>query len=128
MHKEKFMNDKKFHYSAKVTKVYDGDTITCDIDLGFGIVLKNQKFRFYGINAPELYGNSEVSGKACQTYVSDKILDKEIIIETILDKKEKYGRWLGKISYLVDDEWINLNEELVENKLAIVFMADKEEV
>ena len=25
-----------------VIKVYDGDTITVDIDLGFGVVLKNQ--------------------------------------------------------------------------------------
>lgn len=122
------MNDKKFHYSAKVIKVYDGDTITCDVDLGFGIILKDQKFRFYGINAPELHGESHESGKKCQTYVSEKIFGKDIIIETILDKKEKYGRWLGRISYFFNDEWVNLNEELVKNKLAIVFMADAEDI
>ena len=31
-----------FEYRAIVTKVYDGDTITVDIDLGFGIWVKNK--------------------------------------------------------------------------------------
>ena len=31
-----------YEYKATVTKVYDGDTITVDFDLGFGIVLKKQ--------------------------------------------------------------------------------------
>ena len=30
-----------YEYKAYVRKVYDGDTITVDIDLGFGVVLKN---------------------------------------------------------------------------------------
>lgn len=29
--------DYLYHYSALVVGVYDGDTITCDIDLGFEI-------------------------------------------------------------------------------------------
>lgn len=28
-----------YTYKAFVTSVYDGDTITCDIDCGFGVVL-----------------------------------------------------------------------------------------
>ena len=122
------MENSKYHYSAKVKEVYDGDTITCDIDLGFGITLNDQKFRFFGINAPELHGESEEAGKECQAYVSDRILGKEIVIETILDKKEKFGRWLGRINYKVDDKWVNLNREMIDNKMAIVFMADESEV
>jgi len=122
------MENTKYHYSAKVKEVHDGDTITCDIDLGFGITLNDQKFRFFGINAPELHGESEIDGKASQVYVSERILDKEIIIETIMDKKEKFGRWLGRVNYKVEDNWINLNKEMIENKMAIVFMADESEV
>jgi endonuclease YncB( thermonuclease family) len=49
------MDDTKYHYSARVIDVHDGDTIRCDIDLGFGkITLRNQAFRFFGINAPEI--------------------------------------------------------------------------
>jgi micrococcal nuclease len=73
------MENLKYHYSAKVKSVHDGDTITCDIDLGFGITLNNQKFRFFGINAPELHGDNEEAGKASQVYVSERILDKEIV-------------------------------------------------
>ena len=40
-------------YKAKVTKVIDGDTIRCDIDLGFDIVMTNQTIRLYGIDTPE---------------------------------------------------------------------------
>ena len=37
-------------YKAYVEQVYDGDTITCTIDCGFGINCKKQKVRLYGIN------------------------------------------------------------------------------
>ena len=40
-------------YKSKVTKIVDGDTIKCDIDLGFDIVLSNQTIRLYGIDTPE---------------------------------------------------------------------------
>ena len=32
-----------YEYRAFVRKVYDGDTVTVDIDLGFDVVLKAQK-------------------------------------------------------------------------------------
>ena len=37
-------------YKAHVDSVYDGDTITCTIDCGFGVYLAKQKIRLYGIN------------------------------------------------------------------------------
>ena len=43
-----------YEYKATVTKVYDGDTITVDFDLGFGIILKKQTIRLFGINTPEV--------------------------------------------------------------------------
>ena len=36
-------------YKAKVIKVVDGDTIDVDLDLGFGIWLRNERVRLYGI-------------------------------------------------------------------------------
>ena len=44
----------------------------------------------------------------------EKILDKDIILETIKDKKGKYGRFLGIVHY----DNININDWLVENGLA----------
>ena len=44
-------------YKAYVRSVYDGDTITVDIDVGFGITLTSQKIRLRGIDTPEVREN-----------------------------------------------------------------------
>jgi endonuclease YncB( thermonuclease family) len=49
-------------YKAKVTDVYDGDTITVDIELGFYTKLQDQKIRLYGINTPEMKGSDKIKG------------------------------------------------------------------
>ena len=42
-----------FEYSCTIVKVVDGDTVDVDIDLGFGVWLKKQRIRLYGIDTPE---------------------------------------------------------------------------
>jgi micrococcal nuclease len=42
-----------YEYSCKIVKVIDGDTTDVDINLGFGVWLKKQRIRFYGIETPE---------------------------------------------------------------------------
>jgi micrococcal nuclease len=76
-----------FEYKSYVVKVYDGDTITCDIDLGFGILLKKQKLRLYGINTPEVRGSSKEEGVKVRDIVRSRILNKWITIKTVKDKK-----------------------------------------
>ena len=104
-----------FVYSATVTSVYDADTITCDIDCGFGVVLKKQKIRLYGLNAPEVRGESRELGIISRDKLREKILNKKINLKTIKDKKGKYGRYLGIIYF----ETENINNWLVENNLAV---------
>ncbi len=116
------MEQTKFHYNATVTKVVDGDTIHCDIDLGFGVILKNQTFRFFGINAPEIHGETKTAGLKTTAYVQKVLADKDIIIESLKDEKEKFGRWLGRIYYLEGEEWVNLNQQLIDMELAVKFM------
>ena len=109
-------------YKAHVVSVYDGDTITVDIDLGFDTILKNQKIRLYGINTPEMRGLNKVQGTSSRDALRGRVLGKDITIETIQDKKEKFGRWLGKIE--INGE--NINNWMVANKFAIIFMDDGE--
>ena len=104
-----------FVYSATVTSVYDADTITCDIDCGFGVVLKKQKIRLYGLNAPEVRGESRELGIISRDKLRERILNKKINLKTIKDKKGKYGRYLGIIYF----ETENINNWLVENNLAV---------
>ena len=83
-----------YEYKAYVTKVYDGDTITVDIDLGLGVWLRKQSIRLAGINAPEVRGDSKYLGYASRDALSELILDKEVKIKTYKSKRGKYGRWI----------------------------------
>lgn len=108
------INNFLYYYTAKVTDVYDGDTVTVDISLGFDIVLSNQKIRLYGINAPELKGHERKKGIISRDWLKGKILNKEVVLYSHKDSKGKYGRWLGTIIF----ENKNMNDELVNKGLA----------
>jgi micrococcal nuclease len=108
-----------YEYKAKVLDVHDGDTITAMVDLGFHIQIE-VKVRFFGINAPELKGDTKNKALISKNRVIDLILNKDIIIKTHKDKQEKYGRWLGDI-YLPNTT-ISINQILINEGLAIPFM------
>lgn len=109
-------------YKALVTKVYDGDTITCDIDLGFSVVLKDQKIRLRGINAPEVKGKTKEEGKKVRDILHKKLVYKKVTIKTYRDKKEKFGRWLADVMF--DDEPVTVNQWLLNEGHAVPFMQD----
>lgn len=98
-----------YQYKAKITDVYDGDTVTADVDLGFHTWIRDEKFRLYGIDTPELKGATKQAGLRARDALRKRILGKELIICTIndkgLDKREKFGRYLVKI--YVGDELVN---------------------
>ena len=71
-----------YEYKAFVRKVYDGDTITVDIDLGFDVVLKAQKIRLVRINAPEVRGAERASGLKSRDALREKICNKWVKIKT----------------------------------------------
>jgi len=86
-----------YEYRAFVRKVYDGDTITVDFDLGFDIILRNQKIRLSRIDTPEVRGEERVDGLKSRDALREKISNKWVIIKTKKDKKGKFGRWLGEV-------------------------------
>lgn len=106
-----------YTYRATVVSVYDGDTVTVDIDLGFSIMLRQQSVRLARINAPEVRGSSAELGAKSRDALRDKILGKTVTLRTIKDSREKYGRWLGEI-------WIDnvcVNDWLLESGLAVKY-------
>ncbi len=113
------MDDKKYYYQANVTAVYDGDTCTVDIDLGLKTWVHGEKIRVTRINAPEVRGAERPEGLLARDFLRDKILGKTVILQTLRDKKGKYGRYLGEI-WLEDDagEWINISDLLVQEGFA----------
>ena len=86
-----------FQYRAHITSVYDGDTCTADIDLGLGVWVRGEKLRLHRINAPELRGKDAIKGKASRDHLKSLIAGKEVLLQTIKDRREKYGRYLAEI-------------------------------
>jgi micrococcal nuclease len=84
---------------ATVVSVYDGDTIRADIDLGFGIHMKNQRIRFMGIDTAEVRGEERPEGLVARDFVRDRILGQRVMLRTFKDTKGKYGRWLAEVYY-----------------------------
>lgn len=104
-----------YKYKAIVTKVYDGDTITVSMDLGAGVWLHGEKIRLAGINAPEVTGEQSLEGKISGRWLREKLLDKEVVIQTFKDKKGKYGRYIANV--FLDD--ICINDAIVGAGLAV---------
>jgi micrococcal nuclease len=67
-----------YEYKAFVTSVYDGDSITCDLDLGLNVWLKNQKIRLLGIDTPEIRGEERELGLISKARTQDLVLNKEV--------------------------------------------------
>ncbi len=106
-----------------VTRVVDGDTIYGDVDLGFNFGGRRMEFRLAEVNTPEIKGPNRDAGIASKKYVEDTVLNKEVIIITKKDSKEKYGRYLAWVYYLENEKnWVCLNKKLVELNLAVPFM------
>ncbi len=101
-------------YNARITSVYDGDTVTADVDLGFSVWAHGEKLRLYGINTPEVRGEEREQGLVSRDWLRDKLVGKDVLIRTLKDKKGKYGRYLAEI-YL---DGVNINDQLVAEGLA----------
>ena len=89
-------------YDVHVIKVVDGDTVDVDIDLGFGICLKDERVRIMGIDTPESRTSDPVEklfGLAAKNRLYS-LLEKDAKLITTEDKsgedmKGKFGRILG---------------------------------
>jgi len=96
--------DKSFNqrlYPAKVIKVYDGDTITVEINLGFDVSI-TKSCRLIDIDALEIKGEERPEGLIAAQALRTKLLDKDVFIETSLNShyREKicfYKRPLIKV-------------------------------
>lgn len=112
-----------YNYKAEVVSVYDGDSVTLDIDLGLGIWSKGQKCRLAGIDTPELRGSERPKGLEAKKRISELILGKQVYITTYKDRTGKYGRWLVTIWALSENkEWFNVNELLISEGHAQIYV------
>jgi micrococcal nuclease len=102
-----------YNYRARVLSVYDGDTCKVEIDLGLMMRKHGETIRLARINAPEVLGKSAKAGKQSRDHLKALIEGKDILLTTIRDKQEKYGRYLGEIWLGSDGVYTNINDQLV---------------
>jgi len=108
-----------YHYKALITSVYDGDTVTATVDLGLFIKKEKVKIRLYGINAPELRGETLKQGRESRDFLRSLVLNQKVVIQTIKDGKGKYGRYLANIWLDISGDMVCINDYIVENDLAV---------
>lgn len=126
-----------YEYRCKVLRVVDGDTVDVDIELGFGVVLSNERVRIMGIDTPESRTSDEVEklfGKAAKHRLQE-LLGETAILKTQIakdgeDMKGKFGRILGDF---VVEKWEGqpkmVTEVLIEEGHCVpYFGGSKEEV
>ena len=118
-----------YEYNAEIVRVYDGDTIRVNIDLGFGLSINNTAIRLKGINTPEIRGEEKEQGYASRDRLIAILTSANFKckIKTTKGKERgKYGRILGEI-YVGSDEkgWSNVNQQLLEEGYAVAYMVDK---
>ena len=110
--------EKTYLYQAEVVEVYDADTTTLKVDLGFNITI-TERFRLYRINACEVTGAEKVEGLKAKDYFLQRCpVGSTIWIKTVKDKKGKYGRYLADIYIKTNDSYECLNDLLVTNNHA----------
>ncbi len=114
------MANQLYFYKAIVASVYDGDTCTVDIDLGLSTWIRGEKVRLYRINAPEVRGAERDAGLLARDFLRSQVEGKAVLIQTIKDRKEKYGRYLAEIWLEAEDgSRVNINDLLVQQGHAI---------
>lgn len=119
-----------YEYRATIVKVVDGDTVDVDIDLGFGIVLSDERVRIAGIDTPESRTRDKEEkkfGLAAKARVK-QLLGKTCVLKTQINKdgedmKGKFGRILGDFNvYDSDtDSWKLLTSILISEGHAVPY-------
>ena len=124
-------------YDVKVLKVVDGDTVDVDIDLGFGVTLKDERVRIMGIDTPESRTRDKVEdlfGEAAKARLKELMKHGGKLITTEdkkgEDMKGKFGRILGDF-YVerYEGQRERVTDILVEEGHAVAYFGgSKEEV
>ena len=119
-----------YEYRATIVKVVDGDTVDVDIDLGFGIVLSDERVRIAGIDTPESRTRDKEEkkfGLAAKSRVK-QLLGKTCVLKTQINKngedmKGKFGRILGDFSIYdsATDRWRMITEVLISEGHAVPY-------
>jgi micrococcal nuclease len=115
-----------YEYRCRVIDIYDGDTLTLEVDLGFRIAT-TIRVRLLDVDTPEIRGPERPEGLLAQAFVDDWVQERNEAYESAENvsvwdgwpfivrtkKTGKYGRWLADIR-----PW---NRPHVDGEFSLVF-------
>jgi micrococcal nuclease len=108
-----------YEYNSIIRYVVDGDTVDVDIDLGFGVWLRDQRIRLYGIDTPESRTRDlteKLFGFAAKDFVKNYLpVGSKQILKTFIGKDGEDMR--GKFGRILGDFFINDGNMLVETMI-----------
>ena len=110
-----------YRYKVNVTRIVDGDTVDVDIDLGFGMVYKNQRVRMMGIDTPESRTRDleeKYYGKLSKAHLVSILEEGDIELQS--HDKGKFGRILGEL--FVGDTNYSVNQQMIDEYHAVPYM------
>lgn len=112
-----------YEYKCFTVRVVDGNTIDAEIDLGFNVIVR-QRIKLFGVGVSDLKSYDENEKlraiKARERLV--ELVGKEFYCQTIMNKRGKAGRTLGKVYVLdVNGQKIDVNKTLIDEGLATKF-------
>jgi micrococcal nuclease len=120
-----------YEYRCEVVKIIDGDTVDVDIDLGFGVWLKKERIRLYGIDTPESLTRDleeKKYGLAAKAFITKMLDDKGgIVLKTQKDAEGKFGRILGELWRTTDYADQSINEYMIEKHHAVRYMGQSKD-
>jgi micrococcal nuclease len=120
-----------YQYKAKILKVLDGDTVDIDLDLGFNIVLSNQRVRMAGIDTPEsrtVDKEEKIRGTLSKKKLAEKLpIGSYVTIETQKsdNNDDKFGRILA---IFVLEDGTSLNQWMIDNNYAVLYQGENKEL
>ena len=120
-----------YEYRCTVVKIVDGDTVDVDIDLGFGVWMKKQRIRMFGIDTPESRTRDleeKKYGLAAKSYLTGMLDDEAgITLKTHKDAEGKFGRILGELWRTTDYADQSINEYMIEKHHAVRYMGQSKD-
>ena len=120
-----------YQYKCKIIKVLDGDTVDIDLDLGFKIILANQRVRMAGVDTPEsrtAIAEEKVRGQLSKKKLAEKLpIGSWQIIETQKSDSndDKFGRILG---VFILEDGTRVNDWLIQNNYAVPYKGENKEL
>jgi len=112
----------------RLNSVVDGDTIDCEIDLGFNISI-TRRIRLAGIDTPESKTkdlNEKKYGIEAKDFIKKKLSECKgsLVIKTEkMNSTEKYGRILGWL--YEDGKDYSFNQMLIDEGFAWEYLGEK---